>query len=265
MKTRIFEIIYMGKEGDQESTFFDRFIVTLILLNVFAIMIESFESIKLIYGHYLEIFEIFSIIIFSIEYGLRVWTSNIRFKNVNKTKAIMLYVTSPMAIIDFLAILPFYLPMLIPLDLRFLRMLRLTRLIRIAKLNRYMTSMNLLGRILKREKDLLIVTVSVMIFLIIIASTLMYYIENPVQPDAFPNIAASLWWAITTLTPIGYGNITPITLLGRIISGIVAILGIGLVALPTGIISSGFMEELREKRTNEIQKTNFCPHCGKKL
>ncbi|MCT4660568.1 MAG: ion transporter [Tissierellales bacterium] len=260
MKQRIFEIIYLGKENDKESTFFDRMIVTLILLNALAIFLSSFESINSEYDTELRYFEIISISIFSLEYLARVWTSDLRFKNVGKLKAMRLYIFSPMAIIDLAAILPFYLPMLIPLDLRFLRMLRLTRLIRIAKLNRYMTSMNLIGRILKREKELLIVTVSIIILLIFSASTLMYYVENPVQPEAFPNIAASFWWAIITITPIGYAPITPITLTGRIISGTLAVLGIGLVALPTGIISSGFMQEFREKNAAE-----YCPHCGKKI
>ena len=161
-----------------------------------------------------------------------------------------------MAVIDLLAILPFYIPMLIPIDLRFLRVLRLTKILRILKLNRYSKSLQLLGKILKNKRADLLVTVFVTTILIIFASSLMYYIENPAQPEQFPNIVASFWWAITTLTTVGYGDLYPITILGKILSGVIALLGIGLVALPTGIISSGFIEELSQRKKGKRRKTN---------
>lgn len=103
-------------------------------------------------------------------------------------------------------------------------------------------------------------TIFVVFLLILVSSSIMYFVENEVQPDAFPNILHSFWWAIETLTTVGYGDIYPVTGLGKLISGIIAMLGIGLVALPTGIITSGFHEELTKNR-----KHNFCPHCGEKL
>ena len=167
-----------------------------------------------------------------------------------------------MAIIDLLAILPFYLPFIIPVDLRFLRMLRLLRLLRILKLNRYNDSMDIIIKIFKREKEKLITTFFVMAILILFSSSLMYYVENEAQPDKFPNIVASLWWAVATLTTVGYGDIYPITSLGKLFSGVIALLGIGLVALPTGIISSGFITEVNN---NKAEKEKTCPHCGGKL
>ena len=113
-------------------------------------------------------------------------------------------------------------------------------------------------KVLKNEKEKLFYTIFIMMVLIICASSLMYYVENPVQPDKFPNIVASIWWAVATLTTVGYGDVYPITALGKFLSGVIAILGIGIVALPTGIISSGFMAEMKSKKEKRI-----CPHCGK--
>ena len=157
------------------------------------------------------------------------------------------YLVSPMAIIDLLAILPFYLPMFVLVDLRFLRMFRISRLLRIFKLNRYTEALSLILDVVKAKKDELLAALFVMGFMIMISSTMIYYFETDVQPDVFPNIIASFWWSIATLTSVGYGDIYPITTMGKIFAGIIAILGIGLVALPTGIISSGFIAAVSKK------------------
>ena len=173
-----------------------------------------------------------------------------------------------MAIIDLMAILPFYLPLLLPVDLRFLRILRLTRLLRLLKVQRYSKSLQLIGIVLKKKKEELIVTVFVTFILMVFASTLMYYLESDVQPDQFPNIISAFWWAIATLTTIGYGDVYPVTGWGRLLSGIIALLGIGLVALPTGILSSGFIEELSRQKSKDIEKSEqykYCPYCGKRI
>ena len=162
-----------------------------------------------------------------------------------------------MAVIDLLAILPFYLPMFIPIDLRFLRMLRLTRVLRVFKLNRYSKALNSISGVMRNKKDELLTTVFLMTFIIVISSTLIYYIEHEYQPEAFPNIVESFWWAIATLTTVGYGDVFPITGLGKVLASVIALSGIGLVALPTGIISSGFMANIKTGKK--------CPHCGKDL
>lgn len=139
-------------------------------------------------------------------------------------------------------------------------------MLRVFKLNRYMDSMGVLSRVLRREKEQLLITVFMTFLLMLIASSMMYYLENKAQPEAFPNIIASFWWAIATLTTVGYGDVYPVTGLGRILSGIIALLGIGLVALPTGIISSGFLAELEDqKKKDQAPKERIhiiCPSCG---
>lgn len=150
--------------------------------------------------------------------------------------------------------------MIIPVDLRFLRILRLFRIMRVFKLTRYNSAMETIVRIMKNEKDKLLYTIFIMGIMIIFASSLMYYVENPVQPEKYPNILASIWWAVTTLTTVGYGDIYPVTPFGKLLCGIIAIIGIMIIALPTGIISSGFISEL-----NNQKKTIICPHCGKEI
>ena len=203
---------------------------------------------------------IISVIIFTIEYFLRIWTAKLCFPKAKYPE--IKYVLSLMALIDLLAILPFYLPFIITCDLRFLRMLRLFRLLRIFKINRYNNAMTTIEKVIKNEKEKLISTIFIALVLLLFAASIMYYIENEAQPEKFPNIIAAVWWAIATLTTVGYGDVYPVTVLGKILSGFVVILGIGLIALPTGIISSGFINEVNRKKSKRIR---VCPHCGKEI
>lgn len=257
IKKRIFEIIEKAKDSDKLSKAFDYTILVLIILTVVAVILESYENLSRQYTYEFEVFEIISVTIFTIEYLLRVWTADIKYPNYSKFMSRVRFGFSFMALIDLFAILPFYLPVLLPFDLRFLRVVRLTRLFRIFKLNRYSRALNLISKVMKDKKEELFATVFIMFFIILISSTLIYYIEYEVQPEAFPNVIASFWWSIATLTTVGYGDVYPITGLGKILASVIAISGIGLVALPTGIISSGFMEEIKKKSTHK------CPNCGK--
>ena len=253
---RIFEILEPAENEDFQSKCFETFIIILIIANILSVILESFAEIKAKYEEWFALFELISVIIFTVEYSLRLITAVHKHPESNVLKAITKYVISPMAIIDLLAILPFYIPLLIKVDLRFLRILRLTRLLRILKVNRYSKSLQLLSRVLKRKKEELVVTIFVTMILMLLAASIMYHVESYMQPDAFPNIMASFWWAIATLTTVGYGDVYPITVLGKTLAGIIALLGIGLVALPTGIISSGFIEEFNEERIKKRRVNN---------
>ncbi len=161
-----------------------------------------------------------------------------------------------MAIVDLLAILPFYIPFLLPIDLRILRLIRLLRLFRLFKMNRYTSGLSSIGNVLKKKSDQLVSSIFVVFLLMIISSVIMYYFENPVQPDVFSNAFSGLWWAISTFTTVGYGDIYPLTVAGKIFSAIIALLGIGLVAVPTGIISAGFMENI-ENNNKQLTEDNI--------
>jgi len=155
--------------------------------------------------------------------------------------------------IDLFAILPFYLPMIIPLDLRFIRAVRLFRLFRLFKLGRYSKALLLLKKVLKEKKEELILIIFVVILLLIIFSSLMYFIEKEAQPEAFSSIPEAMWWGIITLTTVGYGDVYPITPLGKIIGALIAFLGIGIFALPAGILASGLVEIVRRKEMNNYK------------
>jgi len=262
LQNRIWEILENTKDDDQNGRIDDYFLLILIILNVIAMIIGSVNSIQEKYSLEFYYFELISIIIFTIEYILRLWVCICDKKYQKGLSGRVRYALTPMALIDLLAILPFYLPFT-GLDLRAIRIFRLLQFFRIAKSARYVTSLRLFARVIKSRKSELAITSIVMFMLIIFASTLMYHFEGDVQPDKFPDIPTSMWWAVSTMTTVGYGDVIPITGIGKFIASIVAILGIGLFALPTGILGAGFIEELQKKKKNE--SIYQCPNCGHEI
>ena len=234
-------------------------LLLLILLSVVIIVLQSFQTLASQWKAGFEAIEAIISVLFTIEYLARIWTADLKYPDTSAGKARMRHCATPMALIDLAAILPFYLPMFLPVDLRFMRILRLTRLLRILKLNRYSRAMTMIGNVIRKKKEELASSLFIMGLVLLLSSIFMYYVENPAQPGAFPNIPAAMWWAICTLTTVGYGDLYPITVLGRLLAAVITIIGIGLIALPTAIISSGFLEQLRG------EDTRVCPHCGKQL
>lgn len=263
LKKRVYEIIEIASPDDVPSKIFDIFILTLILLNVLAVIAGTVESLYSKYSVYFNAFEAFSVIIFTVEYFLRLWTCTVKDKYKNSISGRLRFALTPLLIIDLLAILPFYLPMFFVFDSRFLRALRLFRLLRILKVIRYSDSLSLFSRVFHNKKEDLFMSLSFIVILLILVSSVMYYIENTEQPESFSSIPATMWWGIATLTTVGYGDMYPVTPLGKFLGGLIAILGLALFALPTGIIASGFSEELERK--NADRKKETCPHCGREL
>lgn len=262
-KQRLFEIIQTANADDIASRVFDIGIIFLIVLNVVLVIADTFNLPPVII-RISGIIETASVIIFSIEYLGRLWTADLLFPNVNPWKSRIKYVFSFMALVDLLAILPFYIPFIIRIDLRVLRTLRIIRLFRVFKINRYTTALSVIAEVFKRTRHKLLSSVFIVLLLMIVASVLMYNVENPAQPDVFQNAFSALWWAVATLTTVGYGDIYPVTVFGKILSATIALLGIGLVAVPTGIISAGFMETIEHREIADEEK-QYCPYCGKKL
>lgn len=261
IKQKIYQLVEKGSHGSKINLFFDYSIMSLIIINIIALVIETIPEIKESWGVFLKQIEIFSVIIFTIEYLMRVYVSSLSHPSSSKTKSAFKFIFSFYGIIDLLAIAPFFLPFLLNIDLRILRLLRLMRFLRIFKINRYNHSLSLIYSVIKEKKSELAMTGFVALLTLFIASFLMYHVEGEVQPDKFPNILSCFWWAIATLTTVGYGDVYPITGLGKFLSGVIAILGIGLVALPTGLVSAGFMDKLGK----ETRITKKCPHCGNEL
>jgi voltage-gated potassium channel len=254
MKNKIYELL-------NKNQLFIKFIYGLIILNVITLILESYKGLKVSFSEYFYYFELISVIIFTIEYLLRLWTSDLD-KNVkgNSIKKRLKFGFSTFGLIDLIAILPFYLPFFIPFDLRIVRILRLFRLFRIFKLGRYSKSLNTITSVLKSTKSELAITGFVAFILLVLSSTIMFYFENTAQPEKFASIGHSFWWAVATLTTVGYGDVYPITAMGKIMSGIIALIGIGFVALPTGIISSAFIERIQKGKKKE--QNCKCPNCG---
>lgn len=259
LRKRVYEVLEVAKADDNLSKEFDIFIVSLIALNVVAIILESVKSIGEVSPRLFRTFEYISVIVFSLEYILRIW-SCVEMPAYRKIVSGRLrFAVTPLAVIDLLAILPFYLPFS-GLDLRFLRVVRMMRIFRIAKLGRYSQSLQTLRRVIVARKEQLVSAVFILFLLLVIAASMLYFAENHAQPENFSSIPAAMWWAVATLTTVGYGDICPVTPLGKLMASIIAILGIGMFALPTGIIGAGFVEEIGRTR-----KLIRCPHCGKEI
>ena len=256
VRTRLYEILDVAGKGDRASRAFDLFIVLLIGLNVVALVLETVQPIAARWQAFFDVFEFISVIVFSAEYILRLWSCVTNPKYVSPVTGRVRFALTPMALIDFLAVAPFYLPF-IGVDLRFVRAVRLFRLFRIAKVARYSTALRTLGRVFVAKKEELVVTLFVLFLLLLMASCTVYF----AQPDAFSSIPEAMWWGVATLRTVGYGDVYPVTPLGKIIAACVAILGIGMFALPTGILGAGFVEEVQKRKKTRIT----CPHCGEDL
>lgn len=261
IKERIYELVEFvphQNEKEKKLDYVDIFIIVLIGLNVLAVILDTVPGIHARLGRFFHFFEIFSVVVFTIEYALRIWSCTVNPKFRGPVRGRIRFLLTPLALIDLLAILPFYLPMLIRVDLRFLRAMRLIRLFRLFKLGRYTESVQQFGRVLKAKRAELLMAVFIIFILLIVSSSMLFYVEHAAQPDKFSSIPEAMWWGVVTLTTVGYGDIYPITGFGKLLGAIISLLGIGLFALPTGLISAGFIEEIQKKRKGPCR----CPKCG---
>lgn len=260
IKRRVFEIISKAEDGDRASQIFDWTIMTLIALSIISIILESFSSIYENYHSKFQIFETVSVVVFTIEYILRIWTADLLYPDSKHPR--LKYFFSFMAIIDLCAILPFFLPF-ISADLRFLRMMRLFRLfrlLRVFKLGRYFDALQIIFKVIRTSGPQLIMSVAICFFVMLFSAIVMYTVENPQQPEQFPNVIAALWWAICTLTTVGYGDVYPVTAVGKFFASVISLVGIGIIAIPTGIIAAGFTEAIsKEQKAEEVNPEDIQP------
>jgi voltage-gated potassium channel len=246
LRRRTYEILE-NAAGTPGGRLLSVLLIVLIVANVAAIVLHSVPSIAARYGSSLVIFEWFSMLVFTVEYVARVWCSVERDdgRYRHPVRGRVRYVVSPLALIDLLAILPFYLTQLLPVDLRFMRVFRL---LVIFKLTRYHSSMILLGRVLRSEAGPISAALFILLTLLIVASSFVYLAERDAQPEVFASVPDAMWWAIVTMTTVGYGDMVPVTPLGKFVGGVIAIIGLGMVALPAGMLASGFSEQLHQRR-----------------
>jgi len=255
---RVWHIVEAPKPGEHADAF-DVFILVLIALNVIAVILESVRSVDLRYGRAFSAFEAFSGAVFTVESIARLWSCTADQRFCNPFLGRLKCATRPLTLIDLVAIVPFFVTFA-TVDLTILRAARLFRLVRLLKATRYIAALQLFRRVFQSKREDLVLTTALMMVLLVMASSVMYVAENPAQPDKFSSIPASMWWAVATLTTVGYGDVYPVTPLGKLAAGALAILGIGFFALPTAIIGSGFIEAVQERK-----KPAVCPHCGRPL
>lgn len=225
---------------------FDLFIYTLIIGNIIAMVLESHKSIQQQFSDFFFYFELTSILIFTFEYFFRIVLSY-REKSWAGVRA---YVLSFFGLIDLVSILPFYIKEFVLLDGRFFRILRLFRLTRVFKLGRDSKSLKLFIKALYGVKNELKFTLFLSVLTILFSASAIYFLENKAQPEVFSSITASIWWATVSLATVGYGDVVPVTLWGKVFASVISLVGIGVVAIPTGIISASFVEEIHNSKKN---------------
>lgn len=265
MKTwrrRVHDLLEPGEQASPWEQVFDAIVLLIILVSVGVVMLQSMPELAA-YGAVLSQIEAFSVYFFTLEYVARLWTCPEIAKYGGGWRGRVRYMFSLMALVDLAAVLPFYLAPFADSNTVVFRLLRVFRLVRVLKFGRYHSSIGILGRVLLSRREELIVSGGLVMALVVITSTLMYAVEHDAQPAVFSSIPASMWWGLVTLTTVGYGDVYPVTPLGKVVAGISVLLGVGLFALPAGILAGGFAEELARSKKGKCGKS--CPHCGKEL
>jgi voltage-gated potassium channel len=241
-RLKVHDILEVGGDAHPAGRIVNGFLVALIIANGIAFTAETVDSVYARWGPQLDAFNTFSVMVFTVEYVLRLWSSVEipLLHHLPHWRARLKFAMRPMMIIDLLAILPWYIHAVVPIDLRVLRMLRLFRLL---KLVRYSPALQTLKRVVAHEWRALLGALLLMMILLLFAATMIYFLERDAQPQNFGSIPTSAWWALETLTTVGYGDVTPITALGKVFGGIVMLFGLCMFALPVAIIATGFSQE----------------------
>ena len=259
MKKRIFDIIQIGQKGDMPSMLFDWFIVVVIILNVLSMFLETFDGLAPFYGLFKAVEDI-TVVIFCIEYALRIWTAEYLYPNLSKGKAKVRFLVSYDGVVDLLTILPFFFLS----GFIVFRMLRVVRIFHLFRINAQYDSFNVITTVLYEKRNQILSSVFIIVILMLASSLCMYNVEHTAQPYVFRNAFSGIWWSMSTLLTVGYGDIYPVTVLGKTMAICIAFLGVGVVAIPTGIISAGFVEQY-SKKAAEQEKFNDIEELGEIL
>jgi len=246
VRRRVYEILEQGPVGDRAALKVHRCLVALIIVNLTAVILESVPTLAARYHFWFDLIEYFSLSVFSIEFGLRVWVAaeHAPYQHLSAMAAGFKYMRSAAGIVDLLAVLPFWFAVLLPSDLRVLVVLRMMRFL---KITRYSPAMRSLLEVLNSERRALFGCIVILFGTMLITAALMHLVEGKVQPDKLGTIPDAMWWAIVTLGTIGYGDVVPVTILGKAIAAATIVLGMVMIALPVGIIANAFAEEIHRR------------------
>jgi len=267
MKNRkefIYRVIQPHEKNDLPSTVFDWSIIFLVVVDIFTTILYTMPMPEQVLRGF-DIAEWVTVIVFTVEYLLRLWLVDILYKDKKTLMARLKYLFTFIMFVDLLAIAPFYLQFFIPFNIHVVRVFRLLLILRLLKIKRYSKTLLHIGNVIKRKVVHLSISILILLTLMLVASVLMYAAEHEAQPDVFVNAFSGLWWAVITMTTVGYGDIFPITAIGRMIGAAFSIFSIGIIAIPTGIISVGFLENTYAKKAERAQDKRFCSYCGENI
>lgn len=255
LRRRTAEILEAGKADDFVSRAYDLFSAAMLLINIAVTVLYTFDHMELHYGNFLLAAEAVTVAFFALEYVLLVWTAPVNQPGMTEARATWQYVRSFSGIVDLLSFLPYYLPIFFPAGAAVFRLFRVVRIFRLFQINTYYSSMNVITQVLHSKRQQLASSVFILTVLMLASSLFMYGLEHEAQPEVFSNAFSGIWWAVSTLLTIGYGDIYPITIPGKIVSIFITFLGVGMVAIPTGIISAGFVDQYsRLKRIGDYAR-----------
>ena len=240
---KLFNMVSVGVTDSSLNRFYDIFSTLALVANLVCAFAATFDSVKAEHGTLLFWVEEITVLFFAVDYVFRLLASPQQYRGCSTGTAMAKYALSGYGIIDLLSFLPHYLPTFFPAGAAVFRMLRVVRIFRLFRINAYSDSLTLIGNVLSKKRTQLLASVFVVTMLILASSLCMYSVEHEAQPDVFENGFSAIWWATSTLLTVGYGDIYPITVMGQFLGIIITFLGVGLVAIPTGIISAGFVEE----------------------
>lgn len=252
VQKHVSDIIEVGYDEEFWGRAYDVINLSAIVLNLLVSVLLTFDDVTERFGGLLQTIEGVTIAFFAVDYILRLWTAPCLYPNKSRGIAVLKYAVSFNGLVDMLSCIPYYLPVFFPSGMAAFRILRVVRIFRLFRINAYFDSLNVITAVLKSKAKLLFSSVFVVLLLMLASSLCMYSIEHPVQPDKFDNALSGLWWAAATLMTVGYGDIYPVTALGKLMGTLITMLGVGIVAIPTGIISAGFVEQYTKlKRLSE--------------
>jgi voltage-gated potassium channel len=258
LKERLFRILEAPEASDPLARAWNLAIMGAIAISTLAVIAETVETIDRQFQPILRTIEVASLGLFGAEYLLRLWVITYSPRYSHPVLGRLRFAVTPLALIDLLAIAPALVATRV--DLRFLRVARLARVLRVLKLARYSQSIGLIARVVRRKRDDLLIALGLFSILLVVASALMYFAEHEAQPKAFSSIPAAMWWAVVTMTTLGYGDVYPVTVAGRVLAGVTALLGIAAFAFPTSILGAGFLSELEGPA-----RRGTCPKCGTEI
>ena len=276
-RKRIFTIIQVGNLSDMPSRTYDFLLVAAVSTNIFLAVFDTFDQ-AAPYKESIWCIECLTVIFFTIDYILRIWTADYLYENLKPSRARIRFIFSWAGIVDLLSCVPF----LVSAGGGALRMFRIIRILRVFRIHHYADPLRVIGEVLKKKRGQLLSSIFIVLILMVASSLMMYNLEHEAQPEVFRNAFSGFWWAVNTLLTVGYGDIIPVTTAGRICGTLLTFLGVGMVAIPTGILSAGFVEQvsiIREEavienvlhesapcgEAEDKEDYSYCPYCGKKL